>query len=1117
MKMAFFLTVFLPVYLSSATINTEFSFQEPQNYLYTDPFGFGYDLIWMPGSPVISEPSHPMVYGETRIFELPKGFKMESVVISFVETRLLGENVELPPDQGTQPMSFTRKPYTNPNPEIYGRDALYPDQNLVSFVQGKAGEKNLLALVFSPLQYNPLRKDVFFSEKIYVEIHGEYTLNPITDGRSVSDTDMVIVTSANFTAAAESLACFHRQNGMNCSVKTTAYIDQNFTGRDIQEKIRNFLISTHNDNSTKYLLILGNWQSVPGRYCHIEMQSLSEDIPSDLYYSDLDGTWDEDNDNIFGEPEDNIDFFPDIYVGRAAVSSSTQALQFFEKVKNYYRADSLNYPQNMIMVASFLDAETDGGIAKDYIDDRLISPSFIVHKLYESLSNLTVSSLQDTADRYGFSYLNHIGHAGTNSMQCGPDYLGKNDVDALANFSKYGVVYSTGCWAASFDDDCVGWHFVLNPTGGGIAFIGNSRYGWFTPGFPGCGSSEVIDYNFFKTVFLDGEDVLGDAFALHKIPYIALAQEQNDFRWLMFVLNLLGDPSLSLRTETALVDPQIFLSGTIFPEPSGTINVLVKENSGAPVEGAIVALSQAGNLICNSQTDASGACFLRYEGVSSGEGKVTVSGVNLAQTSQNIQFGSSALRIQLDSMFYFDTLPHCNEDGRFSSGETLDFVIYVQNTGSSTLSSVVGELDSDSGFVGFLTSLDTISSLASGAKASLQFRVFTDLGVNNGTPMNLTLHIWASSLADTYYLPAVVENPQMSCVGVSCEDTVNGNGNGFFEPGETALWKFYFVNEGFSDLFSGQTTVALNTSSVSVADPIASHDRIVVGDTVLFHYTMTAGSTIPNEFEANFSFVSGNLPVPDEYSVNLTTGVFGFTDDVEGDTAYWVHSGDLDLWHVSSRRYSSASHSWYCGYEASGQYPPNFTDTLETVALRAGEGMSLAFWHWYEAEGGYDYCIVQSVENGQWTNLATYSGSSEGWVHEEIPFEISGDSFNLRFIFYSEDNTNQYEGWYIDDVCVKREVTVGVEEEPVTAVPSLQYSGPFINGEWKISLTLNDGANVRLALFDISGRVVRSLHEGYLRAGTSSFGVPQNLPSGVYFLKVEGGSLDRSIKLMKTI
>ncbi len=60
--------------------------------------------------------------------------------------------------------------------------------------------------------------------------------------------------------------------------------------------------------------------------------TVDRNIPCDMYYGALDGSWDNDNDTIFGEgvfsegPEngtagEEADFFAEVYVGRATVDT----------------------------------------------------------------------------------------------------------------------------------------------------------------------------------------------------------------------------------------------------------------------------------------------------------------------------------------------------------------------------------------------------------------------------------------------------------------------------------------------------------------------------------------------------------------------------------------------------------------------------------------------------------------------------------------------------------------------------------------------------------------------------------------------------------------------------
>ena len=67
------------------------------------------------------------------------------------------------------------------------------------------------------------------------------------------------------------------------------------------------------------------------------------------------------------------------------------------------------------------------------------------------------------------------------------------------------------------------------------------------------------------------------------------------------------------------------------------------------------------------------------------------------------------------------------------------------------------------------------------------------------------------------------------------------------------------------------------------------------------------------------------------------------------------------------------------------------------------------------------------------------------------------------------------------------------------------YPNPF-NPATTVNLTLNQPGEVELVVTDVTGRVVRVLHQGYLQSGIHQFEFSgQNLATGVYFYQAKSG------------
>ncbi|MBN1619380.1 T9SS type A sorting domain-containing protein, partial [candidate division WOR-3 bacterium] len=766
-----------------------------------------------------------------------------------------------------------------------------------------------------------------------------------------------------------------------------------------------------------------------------------------------------------------------------------------------------------------LDYRTDGGEAKDLVSQILIPPEFSVNKLYERLGNLDVTSFVNSVNADGFSFMNHIGHGSTNALQCGPDYLSPSDINLLTNGTKLGTVYSTSCLSSAFDGDCIGWTFLSNPNGGSVSYIGNSRYGWYTPGFPGSGTSDVMDFKFYETVFSRGEDVLGRAFVFHKALFVGLAREQNDYRWLMFALTLFGDPSARMWTSTQIASPSVQIPQGSFPASGGTMPLSVRDGSGVPLEGAIVCLSSQGRIMSFGATGTSGNLLLQYDTAFASQGVLCVWGRNISHYERVVSFSGAGYRLQVDSVVLLDTGYNNNIDGFFSSGETAHVTVFVKNTGTEHFGQITALVSSSNPGIGAVISADTIPSLNAGSSGSFNFIFGASPAVLDTSGAGIVLSLEASSYADSFPLPIDIENPDMRFLGFRLEDTISGNGDGYLEPGETAVVKFIFENEGSPSLFEGLTVLSVAGSDLTLIDSLFDHQTVAHGDTAVFVFVIRAEATALSGpvYSAHLSFKSGELTLPESGEAQIKVGLFGFCDDMESGQGNWTASGTQNLWHLTQTRSHSPSHSWYCGNDGTHTYPPDFTDTLESPYFATCPDMYLSFWHFYATEAGYDYCLVQQLTVNGWVGIMTFSGFSNGWVREIFSLDASEDSTKIRFVFYSEDNQNQYEGWFIDDVEIYGNQITQVEEEIIASLPQIRYSGSFITQGWKILLSSSGNEFVNISIYDISGRQIQVIYEGVIPRGEHGFSMPSEIPAGVYFLKVNFGTLKEEIKLIKAL
>jgi hypothetical protein len=384
-------------------------------------------------------------------------------------------------------------------------------------------------------------------------------------------------------------------------------------GVDDQTKIRNFIKDAYTNWGTKYVLLGGDgdganvggesgdniipargfWTGLTGDECS------PPNIPADMYYSCLDGTFDHNGNGIYGEPVDGpsggeVDLFAEVYVGRAPVDSSTEVSNFVMKTLAY---DSAPFLPKALMVgedlgwipwgSDYKDEVKDGANTHGYTTVGFPQPPFVVDTLYDRdypgfnwPKSVLITKLNNNPN-----IVNHLGHAN-------PTYvmkLSNSDVDSLTN-SKYFFGWTQGCYDGSFDNrwfdpgcnygpaDCILEHFVVDDHGA-FAFIGNSRYGWGST-VNTNGPTQRFDREFWDAVFGEGITRIGVANADSKEDNAGLIGDLY-IRFCYYEINLFGDPAIELATGAGVTTTLYYPDFTDTNDPNSWRSWLVIQNPSA--------------------------------------------------------------------------------------------------------------------------------------------------------------------------------------------------------------------------------------------------------------------------------------------------------------------------------------------------------------------------------------------------------------------------------------------------------------------------------------------------------------------------------------------------------
>ena len=250
------------------------------------------------------------------------------------------------------------------------------------------------------------------------------------------------------------------------------------------------------------------------------------------------------------------------------------------------------------------------------------------------------------------------------------------------------------------------------------------------------------------------------------------------------------------------------------------------------------------------------------------------------------------------------------------------------------------------------------------------------------------------------------------------------------------------------------------------------------------------------------------------YYVGTSTGVYS-TTAFSGGSTVWTHEGDTAIGNVvvDMVRGRSQDGRLIVGTHGIGFF---MNETLLRVELAnfqvvASNGEVAFYWSTNNETDSGDFVIEhREATEEEFRPLATVPGNGNSSQRSEYRFVTADiESGVYEFRVRMTDLTG---GTTYSDVI---EAAVGIPESyELTSA----YPNPF-NPETQFSLLLRDEQNVRIELYDVSGRRIRVLHDGALSGlERHTFRVDgSTLSSGTYFVRVSGEDFadSRSLSLVK--
>jgi hypothetical protein len=405
---------------------------------------------------------------------------------------------------------------------------------------------------------------------------------------------LIIVNDSSFIDSVTPLMNWKNEKGVKTIILSN-YTE--YEGRDKAEQIRNMIKNYYEKENIQWVLLAGDAEEnlLPIRKVYnpdvVVVSGESEYSnwddyykPTDFYYADLTGTWDSNNNSIWGESAeytgdiDEITWIPNVYVGRLPADNSYELSVMVNKTLKYETNPFLgNWMNRMLLaggISSYIPPEDEARLMELIWENYTLSEMNFTHLAKttssftpaipptpNSLDDLNVTSFRNKFDS-GYSTVIIAGHSDPTVITDDSHTVYYNNADALSssNLNMPSLFYADACTTSSYDmgDYSIGERLINEDGSGAIGYIGALRVDWYLEEDINLeklnrGNAKLFWEVFFKEKKFQQGRALYDSKVLYmNSDYFERGDASMIQEWQrknLLTYNLLGDPEVDIYTR----------------------------------------------------------------------------------------------------------------------------------------------------------------------------------------------------------------------------------------------------------------------------------------------------------------------------------------------------------------------------------------------------------------------------------------------------------------------------------------------------------------------------------------------------------------------------------------
>ncbi len=1120
-------TLMVSLFASAQTVEKTYYFGQPSVSQIQ-----GYDQIHFANCMQSALAGQPSLPWQSVSLMLPQGTEAVAIEVELSDFHTMEGSLNLFPYQSARTYSEPERKQFEKDEALYASKSVYPTQSYGNLSTQYMNGVGFAFSAFTPVQYVPGTGEVRYATKAVVRVKTaaaktdqsrklwlnggnaerakKLAQNPEmlqtynSKGRTVGGYELLVVVKQQWADQFDDYVDFYQARGLRTRIATLEDILATMEGQDNPEKLRNYIIQEYEENGIMMVNLAGDVPDIPyrGFYCDVYSggeHKIDNDIPSDIYFAALDGTWNDDGDNKWGEIGED-DLLPEIGIGRMCFSTQTELDNLMHKAFTYQTEPVLGEFQKIILGGEHLydDPETNGSQYLELLigthDDNgytttCIPEDYEFTRLYEEEGNWSGSLLRSAVNQ-GSQYVHHDGHANTNYVAgwtnsdiTNNNFSGVNGID-----HNYTFFHTSGCICGDFTSDCI-LERMTQIANFCVATFGNSRYGWFNEG-----QTEG------PAIHLQRETI--DAYYHDRIPYGGMALkegkiqtapwvtapgqwEEGALRWNFYDLNMMGDVAVSPWHDEPFTPEVDYDTEILVGISSMDVNVATEDGEG--LLNFRCTLFHGDDLVGVAYTDEDGNATIEFA-----EPIDFVGDMNLIVTGCDAWPQTlPVLCLPGDCAYVIYDDYEISGGAQPDFGQTIALDLQVKNVGSVTANNVSVYLGTDSPYITLSNSFELIPTIEGGATVNLNnvFPMEIADDVPNMTKADFVLtctdgtDTWESKFS--IYLQA----PEFAVVGTQLEDS---NGNGQVDPGETITAHVTIKNAGMAAAPNTHLNIVCDLPEISFEQTEFNLGNIAADSefTVDVPFTLSEDVQLGVAYEIGFVVTSGNYSTEATLAFSIGT----VTEDFEtGDFSKFEWVLDNHPWTIVTEEPYEGE---YCA--RSGQIGHNTTTSLTITVDVFNEG-EISFYTKVSTENGWDYFYfyIDDVEQDRWSGELNW---------EQATFPLTVGQHELKWSYKKDMAATG------GSDCVWLDNIVFPPTEVITVTTETEMNGIVLypnpnKGQFILSLPEED---CDVAIFNSLGQKVYETQA----QGTTTLNL-ETLEQGMYFVTVKSATAATTLKFVK--